>query len=88
VAAPIQIPFAFRTRAGPGNHVLDRGPDIPIGRGNYGGKNPLSVKGVSAVSCARTAQPIDLPFGSWARVGQKKHKFNRICQVAPMCPNG
>jgi len=53
----------------PRNHVLDRGPDIPIGRGNYGGKNPLSVKGVSAVSCARTAQPIDLPFGSWARVG-------------------
>jgi len=21
-------------------------------------------------------------------VGRKKHKFNRICQVAPMCPHG
>jgi len=37
-----------------------------------------------AVSCAKTAEPIDLPFGLWTRVGRKKHKFNRIFQVAPM----
>jgi len=29
------------------------------------------------------AEPIDLPLGLWARVGQKKHKFNCTCQVAP-----
>jgi len=40
------------------------------------------------VNCAETAEPIDLPFGLWTQVGRKKHKFNRICQVAPMCPHG
>ena len=27
-AAPIQIPFGLRTQVGPGNHVLDGGPDV------------------------------------------------------------
>ena len=31
------------------------------------------------------AEPMDLPFGLWTRVGRKKHKFNRIRQMAPMC---
>ena len=26
-AAPIKMPFGLRTRVGPGNHVLDGGPD-------------------------------------------------------------
>ena len=26
---PIEIPFELRTRVGPGNHVLDGGPDPP-----------------------------------------------------------
>jgi len=34
------------------------------------------------------AEPIDLPFGLWTRVGRRKHKFNRVRQVAPMCPRG
>jgi len=34
------------------------------------------------------AEPIDLPFGLWTRVGRRKHKFNHIRQVAPMCPDG
>jgi len=40
------------------------------------------------VSCAKTAEPVDLPFGLWTRVGRRKHKFNRIHQVAPMRPHG
>jgi len=35
----------------------------------------------SAVSCAKMAEPIDLPFGLWTRVGRKKHKFYRIRQA-------
>jgi len=35
----------------------------------------------------RTTEPIDLPFGLWTMVGRRKHKFNRILQVAPMCPH-
>jgi len=40
------------------------------------------------VSCAKTAETIDLPFGLWTRAGPIKHKFNRIRQVAPMCRHG
>jgi len=35
MAAPIEMPFGLRTRAGPRNHVLDEGPDLPMGRGNF-----------------------------------------------------
>jgi len=40
------------------------------------------------MSCAEAAEPIDLPFGLWTRVGRMKHKFNRIHQVTPMYPHG
>jgi len=39
----------------------------------------------SAVSCAKTAEPIHLPFGLWTWVCPRKCKFNCIRQVAPMC---
>jgi len=45
-------------------------------------------QGLSAMSCARMVEPINLPFGLWTWVGRRKHKFNRIYQVAPMCPHG
>jgi len=40
------------------------------------------------VSCAKKAEAIDLPFGLWTRVDPRKHKFNRMRQVAPMRPHG
>jgi len=40
------------------------------------------------VSCAETAEPIDLTVGLWTRVGRRNPKFSRIHQVAPMCPLG
>ena len=40
------------------------------------------------MSCAETAEPINLSFGLWIPVSRRKHKFNRICQVAPMCLHG
>jgi len=42
----------------------------------------------SAVSCAKVAERIDLPFALWTRMGRRKHKFNRIRHVAPMFPHG
>ena len=42
----------------------------------------------SAVSCAKMAEPIDLSFVFWTRVGRRKHKFNHIRQVALMCQHG
>ena len=38
--------------------------------------------------CAKTSEPVDLPFGLWTRLGQRKHKFNLIHHVALMCPHG
>jgi len=40
------------------------------------------------VSCAEIAELMDLPFGLWTWVGQRKHNFNPIRQVAPVCPHG
>jgi len=37
-AAPIEMPFGLGTRVGPRNHVLDGGPDFPMGRGNFEGE--------------------------------------------------
>jgi len=34
-AAPIELPFGMRTWVGPLNHVLDGGPDPPMGRGKF-----------------------------------------------------
>jgi len=38
MAEPMEMPFGSRTRVGPRNHVLDGGPDPPMGRGNFEGK--------------------------------------------------
>ena len=50
--------------------------------------NHCKVYGYSAVICAKTAEPIDLPFALWSWMGRRMHKFNRIRQVGPMFPHG
>jgi len=64
----IEMPFGLRTGMGPRNHVYnDGGPDSPMGMGNFGERCAnCKVLGLSAVSCAKTAEP---PFGcgfGWA----------------------
>jgi len=49
---------------------------------------PGHARQQSAVSCAKMAEPIDLPFRLWTQVGLGKHKFNPVRQVAPRCPHG
>ena len=62
------------------------GPDPPgerallVDRGAH-----CKVSALCAVSCAKTAEPIHLPFRLWTPVSRRMHKFNRIRQVAPMC---
>jgi len=36
-AEPIEMPFGLTTWLGAGNHVLDRSPDPPKGKGNFEG---------------------------------------------------
>ena len=74
---------------GLGNHVLDEGPNLPMGSGNFwGNEEPIVSTGTFSRERARTAEPIDFPFGLWTRVDQKKHRFIRICQMVPLCPHG
>jgi len=68
-AEPIEMPSGLWTQVGPGNHVLDGGPDSPMHRGNFKGKGQPTVKGPSAVSCVKMAEQIEMPFGVWTRVG-------------------
>jgi len=37
------------------------------------------------MSCAKQAELIDLSFGLWTWIGQRKHKFCRVRQMAPVC---
>jgi len=60
---------------GLGNHVLD-GVQIPHGKRQiFGGEwaSHCKVLGHSMVICAKTAEPIRMPFGLWARMGRRNH---------------
>ena len=63
--------------------------------GGEEGAAHYKVKGLSALSCAKTAESIDVPFGMWTRVGARKHvldglhiganwriRLNRLCAAA------
>ena len=66
-AAPMELPFGLRTWVGPGNHVLDGDPDPPWEGANFWGEwaSHCKVWGHSTVVCAKTAEPIGMPFGLW-----------------------
>jgi len=71
-AETIKLPFAFRTRVGPMNYVLHE-VQMPTWEGAILGGNRQTIVNNrhSAVVCAKTAEPIEVPFGLWARMGQK-----------------
>jgi len=54
-----------------------------MGRGNFEGEGAshCKVQGRSAVSCAKTAEPIEMPFGLWARMGPRNHVLDGSLQV-------
>jgi len=41
-AGPIEMPFGISTQVGPGNLILDRGPDPNTQRGNFEGEVGLA----------------------------------------------
>jgi len=73
-AAPIEMPFGLRTWVGLGNHVLDEGPDPPWEGAILRGKGrPIVQYRDTAVPCAKTAEPTEMPFGLWAWMGPRNH---------------
>jgi len=75
MAAPIELPFGLRTWVGPGNHVLNGGPDPPMGRGKFLGENarPIVKYRDTLRSSVQMAEPTGMPFGLWARIGHRNH---------------
>ena len=64
---------------GPRNHVLD-GVQIPHGKGQiWEGENGHPIikyrDTLATVICAKTAEPIGMPFGLWSRMGRRNHVF-------------
>jgi len=49
-------------------------------RGNFEGKEAAHCKlqGLSAVSCTKKAEPVEMPFGVWTRVGPRKHVLDGV----------
>ena len=70
----IKMPFGVLTRVGPRDHVLDGETDTPR-EGTICGEMSAhcKVRRLSAVSCAKTAVPIDMQFGKLSRVGPWNH---------------
>jgi len=66
--------FGLRTQVGPGNHVLDWGPD-PHGKGKFWGKGHCKLKGHFAVICAKMAEMVkmamEMSFGLWTWMGPR-----------------
>jgi len=74
MAELIDMLFGFWARVGSRNHALDGDADPPMERGNFWGKGAnCTVQGCSAVSPAKTAEPIQMPFRLWIRVGPQNH---------------
>jgi len=63
------------------SHVL-HGVQIPHGQGQFLGRNGQSIVNYrdTLQSSAKTAQPIDVPFGFWARMSPRKHVLD-VAQI-------
>jgi len=59
---------------------------IPMGRGNFVGKSiPRHLRRHPPVSCAKTAEPIEMPFGSRTRLGPRKHVLHGVMICMRVC---
>jgi len=66
MAEPIEMLLGLWTWVSPRNHVLDGGPDRPMRSGSFlGERTRRGVPDDTAMSCAKMAEPIEMPFGLW-----------------------
>ena len=81
-AEPIEMLFALRTLVSPGNLVLD-GVQIPLWKGAifWGRGVPLWSIRTHTVISAKMAEPIEMPFGQWGRMGPRNHVLDGGAQV-------
>jgi len=68
------MPFRTLSRVNPRNHVLDGDRDSQLEGAILKREGmPQHVRRYSDVSCVKTTEPIEMPFGLWTRVGRRKH---------------
>jgi len=74
------MPFGLWAQIGQRNHVLDGSPDALMGRSNFeeDGAAYCKVYELSAVSCAKTAEPIKMPFGLRILVGPRSMCYTEV----------
>jgi len=94
-AEPIVMPFGLWARSGSRNHELDGGPDPPREAAILGKGSPIVKYGLSAVSCAETAQRSICRLGCglrWADGSTSSIVFARWRQcalhVGTLAPSG
>jgi len=72
-AEPTEMPFVLSIPMSPRNHVLD-GVQIARCEGaSFRGRTCPGMPDDTAVSYAKTAEPIEMHFGLWTLVGSGKH---------------
>jgi len=88
-AAPIEMPFGLTTLVGSRNHVLDAGSRSSVGRGDLeeGKGHPIVKYRDTAIICAKTAEPIEMPFGLWPRMGHRNHGGPEVLRDIAMATN-
>ena len=87
-AEAIEMPFMLLAWMGRRNHELDGDQASPSEGAILGKGAPIPRYRDFLPSAVQKRIRLYLPFGLWTRLSQRKHKFNRIRQVAPMCPHG
>jgi len=83
-AQPIEMPFGLWARVGSWNHILDRFQLPVCENAIFRGKDmPGHAWWHSAMSCANSAEPIDMPLGLWTLVCRMKHVLHRGILAPP-----
>jgi len=65
----------FEDSGGPKEPRIRWGPHPPA---KFWGRRGRPIVGDSVIICAKTAEPIKMPFGLWARMGPINHVLNGV----------
>jgi len=77
-AEPIEMPFGMWTRMGPRNHVLDVVQIAACQRAIFGKEHLRACAPILCRELCKMAEPIEMPFGLWTRMGPRKHVLGGV----------
>jgi len=78
-AEPIEMPFGLWAGVGLRNRALDGVQIVSCEGASFQGKDmPGHARGHFVVSFAKIAEPIEMSFGLWTRMGQTNHVLHMV----------